>query len=61
MKTTEQVHISKIGIGDTIIHDNHERTVCKSNIIHDSFMGTSLFGDSYNLGYKFVTRIKYKS
>ena len=54
----EEVHISKINIGDTIIHEGVPTTVGKNNIKHSSFMGTSLFGDSYHCGHKLVKRIK---
>ena len=56
MKTIN-VHISQIEVGDTILHDGVPKTVCKSNIKWDSFMGLSLFGDSYHLGYKPVKKI----
>lgn len=44
-------HISKIKAGDTIkCRDGVMRTVCPKNIHHDRLMGTTIFGDSYNLG-----------
>ena len=55
--TTTQIHISQITVGDTIIHNGEVTTVSGTNIKHDSFMGITLFGDSYNLGYKKVTKI----
>jgi hypothetical protein len=55
--TTEQVHISKIRVGDTILRDGVMTTISGNNIKNCPFMGTTLFGDSYNLGYKLVTRI----
>lgn len=55
---TIQTHISNIKPFDTILHtDGLIRTVSNSNIKQDKFMGVSLFGDSYNLGYKLVTKI----
>lgn len=54
---TQQVHISRITSGDTIIHNNVLRTLCPNNIKYDMFMGITIFGDSYNLGYKFVTKV----
>ncbi len=58
MKTTEQkVHISKIRVGDTILHNGVMTTISGNNIKRCPFMGISLFGDTYNLGYKLVTRI----
>jgi len=46
----QNVHISQIKVGDTVLHDGVIRTVCKNNINHCSFMGKSIFGDSYKLG-----------
>ena len=55
-----EVHISCIKSGDTIIHnDGKLTTVCKNNIKRDSFMGITLFGDSYKLGYQLVKRIEF--
>ncbi len=51
------VHISQIAIGDTIEHCGKLRTVSGTNIKKDSFMGTTLFGDSYNLGTKTVNKV----
>lgn len=56
MKTIE-VHISSIVAGDTIMHNGEMKTVSGNNIKFDSFMGTTLFGDSYSLGYKKVTKV----
>ena len=61
MNTTEEkVHISNIRAGDTIMFEDKMTTVSNSNIKYCSFMGITLFGDSYNLGYKLVTRINIK-
>lgn len=54
---TIQVHITSIKPGDTILHDGVIKTVCPSNIKHDAFMGTTLFGDSYMLGTKLVHKV----
>ncbi len=60
IQKTEQVHISKISAGDTIIHvDGNIRTVCKNNL-SIGFMGRSLFGDSYKSGHTLVTRVLFK-
>lgn len=54
---TEQVHISSIRPGDTILHtDGQVKTVCRNNITRNPFMGLSLFGDTYRLGSVLVTR-----
>lgn len=60
MNTTEEkVHISRIRVGDTIIHEGVMQTISGNNIKTCPFMGTTLFGDSYHLGYKLVTRINF--
>lgn len=59
--TTEKVHISRIRIGDAIIHNGKERTVTGEFIKRDSFMGISIFGDTYHFGYKLVERVIYKT
>ena len=50
--TIHEKHISLIKAGDTIEHNGELRTVCKSNISRTEFLGTTLFGDSYNCGHK---------
>ncbi|MCS2475505.1 hypothetical protein NXX39_20730 [Bacteroides ovatus] len=55
----EEVHISTIQAGDTILHtDGLIRTVDNVNIRHSSFMGITLFGDSYHLGNALVKRLR---
>lgn len=46
------IHISGIRQGDTVVHNGEALTVSGNNIKRDSFMGTSIFGDSYNIGHK---------
>ena len=53
----QKIHIDLINIGDTVFHDGKMRTLSKTDIKRSSFMGTSIFGDSYKLGYKPVLRI----
>lgn len=61
MNTTEEkVHISRIRIGDTILHNGEIKTVSGNNMKRCPFMGVTLFGDSYSIGYKLVTRINFK-
>ena len=56
----ENVHISMMRVGDTILDtDGLLRTVCRNNIERDPFMGLSLFGDTYNLGTKPVKRVRF--
>ena len=47
-------HISEVKVGDIVLHNGVERTVGANDIKYDSFMGYTLFGDSYHLGYKKV-------
>lgn len=59
IKNAVEVHISQIRPGDTILHtDGNIRTVCRCNIKRDSFMGISLFGDTYKLGTILVKKLK---
>lgn len=57
MMRTEMVHISQVLPGDTIYFDGHLRTVGKKDIKIDSFMGKSIFGDSFRLGYLKVDKV----
>jgi hypothetical protein len=54
------VHIDTIKVGDIICSDGLERTVGKNNIKRSSFMGVSIFGDTYNLGTKKVKKVVYE-
>jgi hypothetical protein len=51
------VHISSIQPGDVIFHDGSDRTVCPKDIKQCYFMGTTVFGDSYHLGYRKVKKV----
>lgn len=55
--TIQNVHISTIKQGDTIEHNNEIVTVGKSNIKNSEFMGITIFGDSYKLGYQKVKKV----
>ena len=55
--TTTEVHISTINIGDIVIHNGKMKTVCRRVFGYSSFMGTTLWGDSYRLGYKQVLKV----
>ena len=57
----EKVHISRVRSGDTIVHDGVLSTVTSTNISWSSFTGRTLFGDSYRLGRKLVTRVTLKN
>ena len=56
---TEQVHISQVKAGDTIVHNGREMTVGHKDIKPDPFMGVSIFGDSYRSGRQKVTRVLF--
>lgn len=56
---TIQVHISQISVGDMINFEGKTRTVNKNHIKYDGFMGKTLFGDSFNLGYKKVEKVVF--
>lgn len=53
----QEVHISTIKVGDTILHNGEVKTVNKNYMGYSSFMGHSLFGDSYQLGTILVKKI----
>jgi hypothetical protein len=54
----EDVHISKLRAGDMVVHDSCLKTVCSKDIRYNSFMGLTLWGDSYKLGTVPVRRLK---
>ena len=52
-------HIDYIKSGDIIVcNDGKERTVTPQDIKKDIFMGTTIFGDSWRLGYQPVKMSK---
>ena len=53
----ENVHISTLAVGDTVIHNNKILTIGNNNINHCLFMGTSIFGDSYKIGLVPVQKV----
>lgn len=55
-----EVHISEISAGDTIKHNGVDMTVCKKDIKYCSFMGISIFGDTYQSGHKPVLKINLR-
>lgn len=55
----EQVNINDVVAGDYIEHNGVIRTVCKNDIKKTEFMGRTIFGDSYHLGYKLVKKVRY--
>ena len=58
--TIKETHISQIRIGDTIISkDGHMRTICKSNLGGDNFIGKTINGDSYKMGKELVKKVTF--
>lgn len=55
----EEVHISYICAGDTIMHYGEMKTVCRNNITYSEFMGIKLFGDNYRSGYLPVKKVTF--
>jgi hypothetical protein len=55
----KKTHISEIKAGDLIFHEGLVRTVSIPNIKRKTFMGDTVFGDSYRSGYKLVDRVVY--
>lgn len=55
--TEKEVHISTIVAGDTVRHNGDLRTVCNCDLGRSEMMGLTLFGDSYHMGYKTVTKV----
>lgn len=47
---TRPVHIDTIRAGDVVDFEGRHRTVSAKDLKHCSFMGRSLFGDTYRLG-----------
>lgn len=58
--TIKEVHISTIRGGDTVEHNGQMKTVCFNDIKYCSFMGHSIFGDSYKIGRTLVKKIIFK-
>ena len=58
---TKNVHISTITVGDTIISkDGFMRTITKTNLGGDNFIGKTINGDSYKLGTELVQKVIFK-
>lgn len=53
----ENVHISQIKAGDTILFNGVATTVCGKDIKYCSFMGITLFGSNYKSGTELVQRM----
>ena len=53
----ETTHIKDIKVGDVVLSHGVEKTVTAKDIKEDSFMGRTLFGDSYCLVYLAVLKV----
>ena len=45
-------HISRIRVGDTILHNGEIKTLNANYLKRGGFMGESIWGDSYHSGMK---------
>jgi len=54
-----KVNIKNVSAGDVILIDGIEHTVSRTDIKYSSFMGKSIKGNTYNLGYKLVDKVIY--
>ena len=48
------VNLNSVQAGDTVLHTGKLRTVSKSDINRDHFMGLSISGDSYHIKRKII-------
>ena len=55
----EQVHISCIKPGDTVLIKGVLKTVCPKDLSYEPFMRYALWGDSYHLGRLLITRVTF--
>lgn len=54
-----EVHKSFIVVGDTVIHNGVMRTVGEKDLNYHVGLGITLFGDSYKVGWKLVTKVNF--
>jgi len=54
------VHIESVVPGDLIVHRGKVVTICRKDIKHSTFLGVSIFGDSYKLGHKAVSKVTFE-
>ena len=52
-------HIDYIQAGDTVLHEGKMKTVCQKDVKLCSFIGKTLFGDSYCSGREPVELVKF--
>ena len=56
----KEVHISTIKAGDTVNHKGDIKTITPKDINYSTFMGYSIFGDSYRIGTILVKKVIFK-
>ena len=56
---TVEIHVSLVKPGDTVMYRGQMRTVSKSNMSHDPFMGHKLFGDNFMCGLEPVSLVVF--
>jgi len=56
----ENIHISELRAGDTIQHGEKLMTVCNNDLTNIAGMGRAVFGDTYKIGTKPVSRAKLR-
>lgn len=54
--TIKLTHVNEIRVGDTIEIKGMPTTVSGTDLHRGGFMGTTIFGDSYELGTRLVKR-----
>ena len=52
-----KVHKDTINCGDMILFDGKIKTVCKKDIKYSEFMGITIFGNSFKLGYQLIKKV----
>lgn len=62
MATVEIIekHIDDIRVGDVVVHNGRERTLCSKDISRDALMGRKIMGDSYRSGTILVKVANYQ-
>lgn len=55
----EEVNVSRIKAGDTVLIDGQLKTVCQKDLGYDELLGPTLWGDSYKAGHEKVTRVTF--
>jgi hypothetical protein len=59
MQYFQMKHVNDVAVGEAIFFKGKYRTVGKKDIKRNSFMGRSIFGDSFSSGHKLVKVLKF--